>query len=361
MYYTKFNTPIGIIILKGTHEGITNLYIDNGTKHIPIDDTWIQSDDMFVEAKKQLLEYLSGRRKEFQLKLAPQGTDFQQKIWNKLTHIPFGEVGSYKQIAEAAGNEKASRAVGMANNRNPIPIIIPCHRVIGSNKKMTGYAYGIELKEQLLMLEKINMIFSKLTAHFGILNWWNTDSKFEIMIGAILTQNTNWLNVDKSFNNMKGKLTPQHIELLSPEDLATLIRPSGYHNQKTLKLKALCEWFKTYHYDIDKVKQVDGEVLRKELLAINGVGPETADCILNYALDKPFLVIDTYTRRMMNRIGVDVPKDYDEFRSLIEQACPKDAETFREYHGLVVEHCKAFCMAKPQCDGCPLDNICAKR
>jgi len=117
MFYTQFNSSIGSIILKGTHKGITNLYIDNGSKTIPINDRWIKSDNIFAEAKKQLLEYLSGTRQQFQLNLTPQGTEFQQKIWAELTKIPFGEVRSYKQIAIAAGNENASRAVGMAKNQ----------------------------------------------------------------------------------------------------------------------------------------------------------------------------------------------------------------------------------------------------
>ena len=106
------------------------------------------------KACKQLEEYFDGRRKTFDLPLAPHGTEFQLKIWDALQTIAYGKTRSYGQIAEMTGNPKASRAVGMANNKNPIPIIIPCHRVIGHNGKLTGYAGGLELKQNLLELEK---------------------------------------------------------------------------------------------------------------------------------------------------------------------------------------------------------------
>ena len=106
------------------------------------------------EAYKQLSEYLIGKRLNFDLPLNPRGTVFQQQVWKALCDIPYGETRSYKQIAEAIGNPKAVRAVGMANNRNPLLIVIPCHRVIGANGKLVGYGAGIEKKEFLLKLEK---------------------------------------------------------------------------------------------------------------------------------------------------------------------------------------------------------------
>lgn len=105
------------------------------------------------EAVRQLEEYFSGRRREFQLPLHLKGTEFQKRVWQALQEIPYGETRSYSQIAEQIGNPKAVRAVGMANHRNPIMVIVPCHRVIGKNQSMTGYACGIEVKEALLHLE----------------------------------------------------------------------------------------------------------------------------------------------------------------------------------------------------------------
>ena len=113
-----------------------------------------QETPLINEAYRQLSEYLLGERKRFDLPLNPQGTVFQLQVWKSLCDIPYGETRSYKQIAEAIGNPKAVRAVGMANNRNPLLIVVPCHRVIGANRKLVGYAAGIEKKEFLLKLEK---------------------------------------------------------------------------------------------------------------------------------------------------------------------------------------------------------------
>lgn len=112
-----------------------------------------QETPVIKEAFRQLSEYFSGNRKTFNLPLLLKGTDFQKQVWQALLKIPFGETRSYKQIAEAIGNPKAVRAVGMANNKNPLLIVIPCHRVIGANGKLVGYAVGLDKKEYLLRLE----------------------------------------------------------------------------------------------------------------------------------------------------------------------------------------------------------------
>jgi methylated-DNA-[protein]-cysteine S-methyltransferase len=157
MYYDKFTTQLAeqtcAIILVGDEQGISQLMVDNGTKKIIIAGQWTHSSTFFSEAKQQLREFFAGQRQTFELNLNPAGTAFQQSVWQQLRAIPFGELHSYKDIATALGNPKASRAVGMANNKNPIPIIIPCHRVIGADKKLVGYAYGLPLKKQLIELE----------------------------------------------------------------------------------------------------------------------------------------------------------------------------------------------------------------
>lgn len=144
------------IVLAGDSDGITNLMIQNGTKDVTIDPEWKLDPLPFMDAEQQLREYFNGVRRGFNLRLRPSGTDYQKRVWRALINIPYGELHSYKQVATAIGNPKASRAVGMANNRNPIPIIVPCHRVIGSNKSLVGYAYGLELKRELIDLELIN-------------------------------------------------------------------------------------------------------------------------------------------------------------------------------------------------------------
>jgi methylated-DNA-[protein]-cysteine S-methyltransferase len=114
----------------------------------------MQETELIQETAKQLLEYLEGKRTEFSIPLNPKGTEFQKKVWEALQAIPYGQTRSYKQIACNIGNEKACRAIGMANHNNPIMCIIPCHRVIGADGRLVGYAGGLHVKEQLLNLEK---------------------------------------------------------------------------------------------------------------------------------------------------------------------------------------------------------------
>lgn len=113
--------------------------------------------ELIKNTKQQLDEYFAGKRKKFDIPIKLEGTDFQMKVWKELLKIPYGETCSYLDIAKRIGNPKASRAVGMANNKNKIIIIVPCHRVIGSNKKLVGYACGLDVKEKLLELEKGNV------------------------------------------------------------------------------------------------------------------------------------------------------------------------------------------------------------
>ena len=211
----------------------------------------------------------------------------------------------------------------------------------------------------------INNIFIQLQQHYGHLAWWPAETEYEMMLGAILTQNTNWKNVEKALANLTGTLTenitPQQILAMPLDTLALLIRSSGYYNQKAIKVKALTQWFQGYDFDISKVRHVDGHDLRKELLTINGIGPETADSILVYALDKRFFIIDNYTRRILHRIGFELPSDYDKLRLLLEQHIPRNITTYQQYHALLVEHAKRYCTKIPQCQHCPLAGCCQKK
>jgi O-6-methylguanine DNA methyltransferase len=146
-----YDTKIGRIQIEENGEAITKIHY---VKKDIQENTEGKETKLLKEAIKQLNEYFEGKRSSFNLQLAPEGTEFQKKVWNALREIPFGETKSYGEIARIIGNEKASRAVGMANNKNPIMIVIPCHRVIGANGKLVGYAGGIEVKEMLLNLEK---------------------------------------------------------------------------------------------------------------------------------------------------------------------------------------------------------------
>jgi methylated-DNA-[protein]-cysteine S-methyltransferase len=147
-----YNTKIGRIGIEENGSAITKVYFINNDEQEEISEK--NETALLKEAIKQLNEYFDGKRSSFDLQLQPQGTEFQNKVWKALIEIPFGETRSYGEIAKIIGNEKASRAVGMANNKNPIPIIVPCHRVIGANGKLVGYAGGLDIKEMLLNLEK---------------------------------------------------------------------------------------------------------------------------------------------------------------------------------------------------------------
>ncbi len=358
----KAPAPIGMIVIIGNIEGeVTNLYIGDSLKNIPQPDAWVCTDAIFPEAREQLAEYFEGKRKQFQLQIRPKGTSFQLKVWQELCEIPYGEVRSYKQVAVAIGEPNSYRAVGTANGRNPIPIIIPCHRVVGTNSKNKGgYSSGIYVKNFLLNLEKIHQVFLCLSDHYGELNWWKTSSAFEVMIEAILAQNTNWKNVIKSMRCLKDMLVPQQLIRTPRNIIARTIKASGYYRKKAEIIQSLCLWFGHYSFDVKMVQQIDGKTLRKEHLLIKGIGPETADCILNYALSKPYFVIDAYTTRILKRVGVDLPKTYDKIQSLIERIIPKSADIYKKYHGLMVEHAKLYCKNIPRCLPCPAVNICAR-
>ena len=153
-YIFYYNTKIGRIGMEENGVAITRLDFINKDAQEEIIEK--QETVLLKEAIKQLNEYLDGKRTLFDLPLEPKGTEFQKQVWNALKEIPFGETRSYGEIAKIIGNEKASRAVGMANNKNPIAIIVPCHRVIGANGKLVGYAGGLDIKEKLLKLESKN-------------------------------------------------------------------------------------------------------------------------------------------------------------------------------------------------------------
>lgn len=159
MDFYIFDTPLGQMAL-ASEDGlaISRLYLPNS----PLPRLMPHATPLLEEGEGQLLEYLNGQRKEFDLPLAPQGTAFQQRVWDALRAIPYGQTRTYKDIALAVDCPKGYRAVGMANHRNPIPIFIPCHRVVGSDRSLTGYAGGVELKQALLALEREKNFFPPL-------------------------------------------------------------------------------------------------------------------------------------------------------------------------------------------------------
>jgi endonuclease-3 related protein len=209
--------------------------------------------------------------------------------------------------------------------------------------------------------EALEEIYASLFAHFGPLHWWPGDSPFEIAVGAILTQNTNWTNVEKAIANLKREkvLRAGVLHKLHTNKLASLIRPSGYFNVKAKRLKSFLKYLANhYKGSMTAMRDEDMAVLRKELLEINGIGPETADSILLYALEKPVFVIDAYTKRVMTRHGITTePADYHQLQELFHKNLPWDVQLFNEYHALFVMVGKDFCKPKPRCNGCPLEPM----
>lgn len=208
--------------------------------------------------------------------------------------------------------------------------------------------------------ERLLAAYRALREAFGHQGWWPGRSRFEVIVGAILTQNTNWRNVEKAIANLRkaGALAPGALRRLSPPELARLIRPSGYFNMKARRLHAFAAWLHTRHGgSLDRMFAEPLPALREELLAVPGIGPETADSILLYAGGKPSFVVDAYTWRFLSRHGF-VPEEatYDEMKSLFEENLPPDVPLFNDFHAQIVRVGKEFCRkSEPRCDdGCPL-------
>lgn len=206
------------------------------------------------------------------------------------------------------------------------------------------------------MLEDIYRILFK---RFGPQHWWPAEEPFEVIVGAILTQSTAWTNVEKAIANLKavGKLSPLALRRLPEADLAALIHPCGYYNVKVQKLKAFVGWFgEQYSDSLDKLFSGDINHVRYQLLQVYGIGKETADSIILYAGNKPAFVIDAYTRRIIDRIGIaPATSSYAAHQALFLSHLPPDAALFNEYHALLVKLGKEYCRKRPLCEGCCLN------
>jgi methylated-DNA-[protein]-cysteine S-methyltransferase len=152
--YTYLESPIGTLLLAGDADGLQQILFATDGRPANPNPEWREDASPLDEAVRQLKAYFAGELENFDLQLSPHGTPFQQRVWGELQKIPYGETISYGELARRIGNPKASRAVGLANGSNPISIVIPCHRVIGANGKLTGYGGGLPIKEKLLALEK---------------------------------------------------------------------------------------------------------------------------------------------------------------------------------------------------------------
>jgi endonuclease III related protein len=208
------------------------------------------------------------------------------------------------------------------------------------------------------MEQRLMEIFRLLLERHGPRHWWPAETPFEVCVGAILTQNTNWGNVEKAIANLKGEglLSPEALHEVGEERLAQVIRPAGFFNVKSARLKGFVEWLRERHGgSLERMFAGDWRELRKELLAVHGIGPETGDSILLYAGQKPTFVVDAYTKRIFSRLGlIDPSASYEEVRAFFMERLPADVSLFNEFHALIVEHAKTCCRTKPRCAGCPL-------
>jgi endonuclease III related protein len=204
-------------------------------------------------------------------------------------------------------------------------------------------------------------LHSILKARYGPSGWWPGDSPLEVIVGAVLTQNTAWVNVEKALLNLKrdGMLDLRKLHEADLCGLASLIRPSGYYNIKARRLKNLVHTVMSVGQgDLARFLGLEAPALRKTLLEVNGIGKETADSICCYAGDKTVYVVDAYTRRILVRHGAPVESaEYDEIRLLFEQGLPGDLMVYKDLHAYLVFVGKEFCRPKnPRCEDCPLQG-----
>jgi len=209
--------------------------------------------------------------------------------------------------------------------------------------------------------EELTELYRRLLRTYGPQNWWPVDSEYhrrygsdpreEIIIGAILTQNTSWRNVEKALENLKeaGALSLKGVRELPIEKLRELVKPAGSFRRKV-------EYLREVARRLDPVDVV-GKIERKQLLSIRGVGRETADVILLYAGGRPFFVVDAYTKRIVFRV-FGIRGGYEELRSWFEGNLSPSVELYREFHALLDEHAKRQCLRNPLCEGCPVEDLC---
>jgi len=221
-------------------------------------------------------------------------------------------------------------------------------------------------------------LYEILQKKFGDLNWWpmdrsyhiknKSDPRFEVIIGAVLTQNTAWSNVEKALDNLKSKkmLDINHISNLKIKELSTLIKPSGFFNQKADRVKNLSNYLlKNYNGNLDDFFNRDIKTIRKELLSLNGIGPETADSIILYAGNLPVFVVDAYTKRICERIPLNTDLTYDSIQRFFETELTKNfdksdlVKIYNQLHAMIVILAKDYCKKKPACSDCPLKNYCS--
>jgi endonuclease-3 related protein len=205
-------------------------------------------------------------------------------------------------------------------------------------------------------------MYRLLETRYGDLGWWPARTDFEVMVGAILTQNTSWGNVEKAILGLRAHrlLSPKKMHSVPKARLSRIIKPSGYFRIKADRVKELTRFIMEKNGgDLIKMKKMDPCRLRAELLEVKGIGNETADAILLYALDMPFFVVDAYTKRIFSRHGlISVDASYADVQSLVHDNFPKDIRKYNQFHALIVETGKRYCKKRVAlCEECPLGIV----
>jgi len=232
------------------------------------------------------------------------------------------------------------------------------------------------------MIPGTGEIYSILLKTYGKQGWWpvynagtsacmygtgapvNDSGRFEIIIGAILTQNIAWKNVEKALGALINKeiLSPSRLHRTKDNMIAECIRPAGYFNQKTKKIRNFLDWFRDYNYSFDELDKFKTGILREKLLGINGIGPETADSILLYAMNRKIFVVDAYTKRIFSRLKLTDPGDsYDTVQQFFHREFKGGIKKYNEFHALIVAHGKDICKNKPSCEKCSISHLCETR
>lgn len=206
----------------------------------------------------------------------------------------------------------------------------------------------------------LRRLYTGLQKRYGEQPWWPADSAFEVIVGAVLTQNAAWTNVEKAIDRLRDRrlLSLPAVLGIDHAALAEAIRPSGYFNIKARRLRNVCE-FLSSQGGMEAFARHDLALQRSGLLGVNGIGPETADDILLYAFDRPVFVIDAYTRRLLARYGLASGREpYEALRAGFERALGPDVHLYQQYHALIVMHAKSHCRKSPRCVDCVLRSDC---
>lgn len=294
-------SPIGKLTLCANADDTALTHIRFGEQIAAGDELY--STPLLRRAEEQLGEYFAGQRKKFDLPLAPAGTPFQQCCWQALCAIPYGRTRSYGDQAKAVGNPKASRAVGMANNRNPLPIVIPCHRVVGSSGKLVGYAGGLGIKEALLALEaqnsrwiefgkkeidhlcKADPALKQVIRAIAPPDYGMIPDLFTALVRNIVGQQISgkaFASVWARAQQQWGQITPQNLNQMTTDQLCA----AGISGRKAEYIHSAAQAVVEGRLDLNELAQMSDETAIEALCALKGVGRWTAEMLLMFSLGR---------------------------------------------------------------------------